>query len=149
MNQISVYYDTINAIPIMALAKVFALWVFVAVPLCIIGTLCGRNMKNDNVKQRPPRVNTIPRPIPSTAIYFNSNFLILIAGSLPFGSIFIEMYFIFTSLWGYKFYYVFGIMLLVYILLALVVTCTVIVAVYVHLNAENHQWQYVFACYSS
>ncbi len=29
-------------------------------------------------------------------------------GVLPFGSIFIEMYFVFTSFWNYKFYYVYG-----------------------------------------
>jgi transmembrane 9 superfamily protein 3 len=30
----------------------------------------------------------------------------LVAGVLPFGSIFIETYFVFTSFWNYKFYYV-------------------------------------------
>ena len=40
-------------------------------------------------------------------------FLIPLTGVLPFGSIFIEMYFIFTSFWNYKFYYVYGFMLLV------------------------------------
>jgi MFS family permease len=46
----------------------------------------------------------------------------LLTGVLPFGSIFMEMYFIFTSVWNYKFYYVYGFMLLVYVILA-VVTC--------------------------
>ena len=32
--------------------------------------------------------------------------LALAGGVLPFGSIFIEMYFTFTSFWNYKFYYV-------------------------------------------
>ena len=31
-----------------------------------------------------------------------------VSGLLPFGSIFIEMYFIFTSFWNYKYYYVYG-----------------------------------------
>jgi transmembrane 9 superfamily protein 3 len=30
------------------------------------------------------------------------NVIILASGILPFGSIFIEMYFIFTSFWAYK-----------------------------------------------
>ena len=38
--------------------------------------------------------------------------IILVGGILPFGSIFIEMYFIFTSFWAYKIYYVYGFMLL-------------------------------------
>ena len=36
----------------------------------------------------------------------------MIGGVLPFGSIFIEMYFIFTSFWAYKIYYVRGLVLL-------------------------------------
>ena len=36
----------------------------------------------------------------------------VLGGVLPFGSIFIEMYFIFTSFWAYKIYYVYGFMLL-------------------------------------
>ena len=46
----------------------------------------------------------------------------LLTGVLPFGSIFMEMYFVFTSVWNYKFYYVYGFMFLVYIIL-IVVTC--------------------------
>ena len=38
--------------------------------------------------------------------------IVLVGGILPFGSIFIEMYFIFTSFWAYKIYYVYGFMLL-------------------------------------
>ena len=41
-----------------------------------------------------------------------SNSFSCFAGILPFGSIFIEMYFIFTSFWAYKIYYVYGFMLL-------------------------------------
>ena len=38
--------------------------------------------------------------------------IVALGGVLPFGSIFIEMYFIFTSFWAYKIYYVYGFMLL-------------------------------------
>jgi transmembrane 9 superfamily protein 3 len=65
------------------------------------------------------------------------------AGILPFGSIFIEMYFLFTAFWSYKFYYVYGFMLLVYTILTLVTICTTIVAVYFILNAENYHWQWI------
>ena len=61
-------------------------------------------------------------------------------GLLPFGSIFIEMYFMFTAFWSYKFYYVYGFMLLVYLILVMVTVCTTIVAVYFILNAENPHW---------
>lgn len=83
------------------------------------------------------------RPIPAAAWYGDPNILIPVAGILPFGSIFIEMYFIFTSFWSYKFYYVYGFMLLVYAILSMVTVCTTIVSVYFVLNAENYHWQWV------
>lgn len=66
----------------------------------------------------------------------------LLAGLLPFGSIFIETYFIFTSFWNYKFYYVYGFMLAVFLILAVVVACVTIVATYLLLNAEDHRWHW-------
>lgn len=66
----------------------------------------------------------------------------MVAGVLPFGSIFIEMYFIFTSFWNYKFYYVYGFMLLVFIILSVVSICVTIVSTYFLLNAEDHRWKW-------
>lgn len=70
-------------------------------------------------------------------------FIIPVSGILPFGSIFIEMYFVFTSFWSYKFYYVYGFMLLVYFILVMVTICTTIVALYFVLNSENYHWQWI------
>jgi len=68
--------------------------------------------------------------------------IILLGGILPFGSIFIEMYFIFTSFWAYKIYYVYGFMLLVFLILAIVTVCVTIVCSYFLLNAEDYRWQW-------
>ena len=87
-------------------------------------------------------MNSIPRQIPDPAWYGNPVFLVPLSGILPFGSIFIELYFIFTSYWNYKFYYVYGFMLLVFIILAIVTMCSTIVSVYFLLNAENYHWQW-------
>ena len=83
------------------------------------------------------------RPIPVSPWFASPSFVIPCTGLLPFGSIFIEMYFMFTAFWSYKFYYVYGFMLLVYAILAMVTLCTTIVAVYFVLNAENHRWQWI------
>lgn len=141
LNCIAVYYDTISAIPFSVIVKMIAIWAFVALPLAVAGTIFGRNWMN---KYEPPcRVNSIPRPIPVAPWYCGPSFIIPISGILPFGSIFIEMYFIFTSFWSYKFYYVYGFMLLVYTILTMVTICTTIVAVYFVLNSENYHWQWI------
>lgn len=49
-------------------------------------------------------------------------------------------YFIFTSFWAYKIYYVYGFMLLVLVILAVVTVCVTIVCTYFLLNAEDYRW---------
>ncbi|EGF79420.1 hypothetical protein BATDEDRAFT_25752 [Batrachochytrium dendrobatidis JAM81] len=83
------------------------------------------------------------RAIPFTTMrYAEPLFVIAAGGLLPFGAVFIELYFIFTSFWEYKIYYVYGFMLLVYILLIIVTICVSIVATYFLLNAEDHRWHW-------
>lgn len=83
--------------------------------------------------------------------------IIMFAGLLPFGSIFIETYFVFTSFWApNKTYYVYGFMLLVFIILLTVTACVSIVSTctFIHaylfingvldflLNSEDHRWHW-------
>lgn len=51
-------------------------------------------------------------------------------------------YFIFTSFWAYKIYYVYGFSLLVTLILAVVTMCVTIVCCYFLLNAEDYRWRY-------
>lgn len=145
LNGIALVYGTIYYIPFLVLLKLFFLWVFVSVPLCILGTLLGRHAKLGGKKSDPfpCRVNAIPRPIPEDIPWYGvpAN-LIPFAGLLSFGSIFIELYYILTSLWNYKFYHVYGFLLGVYAILCLVVCMTTIIVVYFCLNSENYLWQW-------
>jgi len=145
LNFIALCYQTIYYIPFLVLLKLFFLWVFVSVPLCILGTLLGRHAKLGGKKSDPfpCRVNAIPRPIPDDIPWYGvpAN-LIPFAGLLSFGSIFIELYYILTSLWNYKFYHVYGFLLGVYAILCLVVCMTTVIVVYFTLNAENYLWQW-------
>uniref|UniRef100_A0A170Y3D0 Transmembrane 9 superfamily member n=1 Tax=Triatoma infestans TaxID=30076 RepID=A0A170Y3D0_TRIIF len=74
--------------------------------------------------------------------FMEPTIIVLLGGILPFGSIFIEMYFIFTSFWAYKIYYVYGFMLLVFLILMIVTICVTIVCTYFLLNAEDYRWQW-------
>jgi transmembrane 9 superfamily protein 3 len=141
LNAIAVSYESISAVPISVMMKMTGIWLFVALPLSVIGTIFGRHWVG---KVDPPcRVNSIPRPIPTPSWYADPKFIIPVTGLLPFGSIFIEMYFMFTAFWSYKFYYVYGFMLLTYGILGMVTVCTTIVVVYFILNAENYHWQWI------
>jgi transmembrane 9 superfamily protein 3 len=143
LNAVSLVYGTINTIPFMVILKLFLLWIFVSVPLCVLGTLLGRHAKLVGGGQFPCRVNAIPRPIPEEVPWYGKpQGLIPLAGLLCFGSIFIELYYVLTSLWNYKFYHVYGFLLGVYGILTIVVGMTSIIVVYFCLNAENYLWQW-------
>jgi hypothetical protein len=47
----------------------------------------------------PVRTNQIPRQIPTQVLYLRPLPSILLGGILPFGAIFIELYFILNSIW--------------------------------------------------
>lgn len=68
--------------------------------------------------------------------YAKPSVVIPLAGILPFGSVFFEMYFILTSLTSYSIYNVYGFMVMVFLILIVVLVCVSIVSVYVVLNAE-------------
>jgi hypothetical protein len=48
--------------------------------------------------------------------------------------------------WPAQVYYVYGFMLLVFIILAIVTVCVTIVGTYFLLNAENYHWQWTSFC---
>jgi len=148
LNGIALSYGTVNYIPFFALVKLFLLWIFISAPLCIVGTLVGRHGKSDSGRQMggdfPCRVNAIPRPIPESVPWYGKpTNLIPFAGLLSFGSIFIELYYVLTSLWNYKIYHVYGFLLGVTGIMTIVVSMTTIIVVYFCLNAENYLWQWI------
>merc|ERR1711975_211825 len=89
------------------------------------------------LKDPPTRTNEIPRQVPAQAWYMGATFNVLMGGILPFGAIFIELFFIMTSVWLQRFYYVFG-----FLALVLLITCAEIsiVLCYFQLCNEDYHW---------
>lgn len=61
-------------------------------------------------------------------------------GVLPFGCIFIQLFFILNSLWSSQMYYMFGFLFLVFIILVITCSETTILLCYFHLCAEDYHW---------
>ena len=85
-------------------------------------------------------MNQIPRQIPPQAFYLQRIPSILLGGVLPFGAIFIELYFIMNSIWFNRFYYVFGFLFLVFVILVLTCAEVTILLCYFHLCSEDYRW---------
>lgn len=141
-NFIALGYGSSNTVSFWALAKIVAIWCFFSLPLNVMGTILGRRF-GGAPSEHTPRVHPVARPIPVMPWYRSPLVVCLLTGFLPFGSIFIETYFIFSSFSTYKFYYVFGFMFAVYVILALTTSCVTIVSTYFLLNSEDHRWQWL------
>jgi len=126
-----------GAVPFTTMFLLVVMWFGISVPLAFLGSYFG--FKRDEIKN-PVRFNQIPRQIPEQAWYMKSLFAILVGGILPFGAVFIEMFFIMSSIWGHQIYYVFGFALLV--LVILIITCAeiTIVMTYFQLCNEDYRW---------
>jgi transmembrane 9 superfamily protein 2/4 len=54
--------------------------------------------------EAPSKTNQIPRQIPAQSIFLNKWNAAIMGGILPFGAIFIELYFILSSFWSHRIY---------------------------------------------
>lgn len=103
---VSMAYGALEHFPFRNILTLFVSLLFLGLPLHTLGTILGRSLKGN--PNNPCRVASLPSPIPPAAFYARPRFICLVSGLLPFGSIFIEIFFIFASIWSYKYYYVYG-----------------------------------------
>ncbi|KAK7557068.1 endomembrane protein 70, partial [Phyllosticta citricarpa] len=129
-----------TAIPFSTLIALLALWLLIQLPLVYAGSWYG--FERVGAWTHPVKTNAIPRQIPPQPFYNRSLQAVLAAGFLPFAVIFIELLFIFKSLWQDKsgYYYVYGFLAAVCLILFVTVIEITIVATYTQLCNENYHW---------
>jgi len=137
LNAIILGQKTYGAIPFLTLLEVLALWLGISLPLTFLGSYFGFKKPAD---KPPVRVNQIPRQIPEQVWYMKPVMSILMGGILPFGAIFIELFFILSSIWLHKFYYLFGFLFIVFVILILTCAEITIVMCYFQLCSEDYHW---------
>jgi transmembrane 9 superfamily member 2/4 len=121
-----------GALPISLLFTLLALWFYISGPLTLIGGLLGTRAASIDY---PVRTNQIPREVPERK--FPPSLLVLGVGTLPFGTLFIKLFFILSSIWLGRFYYVFGFMFIVLFLLVIFYGEVSLVLTYMHLCVED------------
>ncbi|XP_050372114.1 transmembrane 9 superfamily member 11 [Argentina anserina] len=124
-----------GAIPFSLFVVLILLWFCISVPLTLVGGYLGAKAPHIEF---PVRTNQIPREIPAQK--YPSWLLVLGAGTLPFGTLFIELFFIMSSIWMGRVYYVFGFLFIVLILLVVVCAEVSLVLTYMHLCVEDWKW---------
>lgn len=135
-------YGALSHVPVFTLLLLLGLWAIVCLPLTFIGTFIGRHLRATKDGVQKHRVNQMPRLIPTRPWYLQPWVNIALGGILPFAAIFIELYFLYTSLWHYKYYYVFGFASVIFSILMVVTFSVSVVSTYFLLNNENHKWHW-------
>ena len=132
------YTGSTEAVPFGSMFAIVMLWFGISLPLVFVGAYIG--YRKEAIQ---PPVNTTSkthREIPEQPWFLSTAFSVAIGGVLPFGAVFVELFFILSSLWLNQYYYVFGFLLLVWIIL--IITCAeiTIVLCYFQLCSENYHW---------
>ena len=83
-----------GAAPFGTIVALILMWFCISVPLVFLGAFFGFKQ---TLADPPVRTNEIPRQIPLQAWYLSTPFTMLVGGILPFGAVFIELFFIMSS----------------------------------------------------
>ncbi|GAX21858.1 hypothetical protein FisN_30Hh059 [Fistulifera solaris] len=137
MNALALHEKSTDAVPFTTMLILIVLWFGISTPLVFLGAYFG--YKQDPIAF-PVNTSSIPRQIPDQPWFMGLPFTLGIGGILPFGSCFVELYYILASVWMDYYYYVFGFLLLVFFIL--VITCAEITVLftYFQLCSEDYHW---------
>merc|ERR1711915_526519 len=114
---------------------ILLIWTLVTSPLLVLGGIAGKNSRAEF--QAPCRTTKYPREIPSLPWYRGTAPQMAMAGFLPFSAIYIELYYIFASLWGHKIYTIYSILFIVFIILIIVTAFITIALTYFQLAVKE------------
>lgn len=140
VNSVALAHGSTSALPFTTIFTVTALFAFIAFPTTVFGGIVAKNYVNADFNA-PTRTTKVAREIPTEIPWYRARpFQILIAGFLPFSAIYIELHYIFASMWGHQIYTLFGILLLAFSLLIVVTSFITVALLYFQLAREDHRW---------
>ncbi|XP_023769790.1 transmembrane 9 superfamily member 4 [Lactuca sativa] len=135
---VATFYGSTTALPLRAIVMLSLLWIFIASPLHLLGGIIGKTRMSEF--QAPCKTAKIPREVPKLRWYRGVLPQMALAGILPFSVIYIQLYYIFASVWGHRIYTLYSIVSIVFFLLLIMTALVSVALTYFQLAAEDHQW---------
>lgn len=127
-----------QALPFTTIIMLMLVWIIIGYPLTVIGGIFGKNTAG--AFNAPCRTKNIAREIPPISWYRSTLAHMVVGGFLPFSAISVELYYIFSTLWGRYPYTLYGILTIVFIILLSVTACISISLTYFQLAGEDYRW---------
>jgi len=129
--------ESSGAVPFTTLFFLLVLWFGVSVPLVLLGFRKGFLMEPIEL---PVKTSAIPREVPEQGWATHPVLMCLAGGLLAFSAIFTELFFIMASLWQHHFYYLFGFLSLVLVILIIMCSEVSIALTYFQLTSADYRW---------
>mmetsp|Transcript_25677 Transcript_25677/g.38388 ORF Transcript_25677/g.38388 Transcript_25677/m.38388 type:complete len:683 (-) Transcript_25677:206-2254(-) len=137
-NTYTAFVHSSLSIPFLDVLLVTVMFCGVQIPLVFLGAYFG--YKQESISY-PTKISTIARAIPEPSPSFLKPILCMIAaGAVPFSAVFVELTLVMSGLWEGEFYYVFGYLTIVFLLLCIVIAEVCVLIVYIQFTNENHRW---------
>ncbi|KAK9059964.1 hypothetical protein SSX86_020668 [Deinandra increscens subsp. villosa] len=137
-NTVAVSYGSTAALPLGEIIKLSLLWMFLALPLLILGVVIGKNNASDF--QAPCRTAKCPKEVPQSRWYKGVVPHMVLAGCYPFSVIIIQISYILDAFWGYKIYTSYDSMLIMLFLLLITTALVSVIMTYFQLADQDHEW---------
>ena len=102
VNIILIIEKSSAAVHLIDIISLFILWFIFTFPLILIGSFFG--FKTKQIKA-PCKTNIVPSFIPSKPWYLHYKFMTFITGFIAFGTFFIELNYVMSSLWKHQIYF--------------------------------------------
>jgi transmembrane 9 superfamily protein 2/4 len=128
-----------DAVPFKNIALLLLLWFGSCIPLNILGAAYGFHQEG---LAHPCAVGRLPREIPVQRWWLSAPALYIIPATFPFCAIFLELRFIFDSLWLGSVYYAFTFLTISFFVWVVTVMLTTVIMVYYLLAYGDYRWQW-------
>ncbi|XP_049348578.1 transmembrane 9 superfamily member 2-like isoform X2 [Solanum verrucosum] len=138
LNSVAVSYSSTAALPFSTIMLIVLILTLVTSPLLVLGGIAAKNSRTGF--QAPCRTTKYPREIPVLPWYRSTIPQMAMTGFLPFSAIYVELYYIFESVWGQKIYTIYSMLFIVFLLLLIVTAFVTVASTYFQLAAEDHKW---------
>ncbi|KAL6945344.1 hypothetical protein ACO0QE_002794 [Hanseniaspora vineae] len=133
-----------DALPFSSLCMLVGIWMLLSLPSSVLGSVLARRLpftdKTVLFSSAPTKTNLLERQIPNQPTYLKTVPSAFVAGIFPFGCISVQLYFIYNTLWFNQTFYMFGFLLVAFLLLLLTTSIISIIFTYYTLCMENWKW---------
>ena len=140
MNFITLMHNSTSFIPFKTMFIVLFLWLIVYVPLTLIGGLTGRAKTVETLVNPDNSIPRVYKPVPKQPFYQAWYVQIFISGLPQFCTVYQVLTYVYQSTWEHKMFHFYGLILLIFSIIFIVVICIAISYTYFSLAHQNYNW---------